>query len=168
MFVCLTTVCGQRYYNLQTDQIIYLTPNTTFNTNLNIPTYANDVTCTYIISKNEKESGLLALRILHFDLEKDFDFVLIGTGSSPSDVSSILAKLTGRPKLRTLTSTHSEVWLTFVTDSSGVSSGYEIDIYLYVEDKVAGIMNLYSIVSQLREESLFVRTDRDLHDWCQF
>ncbi len=57
----------------------------------------------------------------------NFDFLVIGYGDDPSDSITILVKLTGKPKLRTVL-VEDAVWLTFVTDSSGVESGYKIDI----------------------------------------
>ena len=67
------------------------------------------------------------MRIQYFDLETDYDFLIIGSGDDPSDSKSVLARLTGNPKLRTLTSTD-QVWLGFMTDSSGIATGYIIDV----------------------------------------
>ena len=77
---------------------------------------------------------LYVLRIVHFSLEKNFDFLLIGYGRDSSNLDSVLVSLSGTPKLRTLTSTDPDMWLTFLTDLSGQSSGYHLKLRLYTEN----------------------------------
>ena len=93
---------------------------------LQMHTYRNDILCVYSIFVSE--DAFTVLQITHFDLEKDYDYLVVGYGDNPSAISSLLAKLTGKPKLRTLTSTYQHTWVSFVSDSSGVSSGYDIII----------------------------------------
>ena len=128
--------CGTRNFQIGYNETIYLAPNTTFNADVGFDSYQNDVTCVYFITTFE--TSHIYLQITHFDLETGYDFLLIGYGDNPSDANSILAKLTGQPKLRTLTSSDSQLWIIFITDSSGVRSGYTIEFELLDEQFIAG------------------------------
>ena len=103
------------------NEIIYLSSNV----NDTFSTYRKDIACFYQITSNL--SAQISMRINYFDLESDFDFLIIGSGENPADQKSVLARLTGRPKLRTVTSTY-QVWLSFITDDSGIATGYAIDV----------------------------------------
>ena len=138
IFFYLLTACGQRFHKIQNNQTIYFEPNTTFNSDLQMDTYANDVVCVYSFAMTSL-GDLIVLRIIHFSLEKDYDFLIIGTGKDSSDFDSVLVKLTGKPKLHTLASTDSDMWLTFLSDLSGQSSGYQLTITLYPENLIDGI-----------------------------
>ena len=100
--------------------------------------YANDVVCVYSITMTSRDD-LFVLRIIHFSLEKDFDFLVIGSGKDSSKSDSILVMLTGKPKLRTLASADPDIWLTFLSDLSGQSSGYQLTLRLYPENLIDGI-----------------------------
>ena len=103
---------------------------------LHMHTYRNNILCVYTIFV--PEVALTILKITHCNLEKDYDFLVVGYGGNPSDINSILAKLTGKPKLRTLTSSDHHTWVSFVSDSSGVSSGYDIIIEIQSENNFKG------------------------------
>ena len=94
--------------------------------------YNNDVLCVYTIVTSQNDPILV--RILFFDTEEGYDFLLIGEGDNPADWDSMLAKLTGKSKLRTLLSSKSQLWLTFTTDSSGTATGYEVEINVIAND----------------------------------
>ena len=94
--------------------------------------YNNDALCVYTIVTSQNDPILV--RILFFDTEEGYDFLLIGEGDNPADWDSMLAKLTGKSKLRTLLSSKSQLWLTFTTDSSGTATGYEVEINVIAND----------------------------------
>ena len=98
--------------------------------------YTNDVLCVNTVTTSQNDPILV--RILFFDTEEGYDFLLIGEGNNPTDWDSILAKLTGKSKLRTLLSSESQLWLTFTTDSSGTATGYEVEINVIAYDLVSG------------------------------
>ena len=127
----IPTDCGPTQYNAAINESITLSSNITNTTWVKFLAshnlYQKDTTCFFQIKSTS--SAHISMRIQHFDLETDYDFLTIGSGDNPSDSKSVLARLTGNPKLRTLTSTH-QVWLVFTTDSSGIATGYTIDVYV--------------------------------------
>ena len=120
-------MCGTRNFHISTNESVHLLPATYNDTNLGIiEPYRSNTNCFYAVTTST--TYRLVVRIYHFDLEDGFDFLFIGYGDNPSDSSSILAKLTGTPKLRALTSLDNHVWFSFITDASGIASGYSINV----------------------------------------
>ncbi len=99
--------------------------------------YPNSIICIFTIYTTESQT-LILLRIIQFDLELGYDFLLVGFGQDANDDNTVLAKLTGKPKLRTLASSNSFVWLKFLTDPSRSAEGYEIDVKLIQEANIHG------------------------------
>ena len=120
-------MCGTRNFYIGTNEFAHLSSATYNNTNLGImQPYRSNTNCFNAVTTST--TYRLVVRICHFDLEDGFDFLFIGYGDNPSDSSSILAKLTGTPKLRALTSLDNHVWFSFITDASGIASGYSINV----------------------------------------
>ena len=120
-------VCGTKNFHFGTNESVHLLPATYNDTNLRIiESYRSNTNCFYAVTTST--TYRLLVRIYHFDLEEGFDFLFIGYGDNPSDSSSILAGLTGTPKLRALTSLDNHVWFSFITDASGIASGYRINV----------------------------------------
>ena len=126
-------------------------PNTTFNEMLQMHTYGNNILCVYTIVVSE--IALTIIQITHFDLEEDYDFLLVGYGDNPSDFNKVLAKLTGKSKLRTLTSSDHHTWVSFVSDSSGVSSGYDIIIEIKSGNTFHGTVHIFIYIVQPRSNT---------------
>ena len=124
------SACGIRNYILLNETITLQPVSKTENR----IQYQNDVLCVYFISSSLDSDNIL-LRIEEFNLELNFDFLIIGYGDDPSDSSTELVKLTGHPKLRTML-VEDAVWLAFVTDPSGVESGYKINIKIISDESI--------------------------------
>ena len=103
--------------------------------------YPDNIVCVYTIFTTETRV-LILLRIIKFDLELGYDYLLVGFGQDTNNDDTVLAKLTGKPKLRTLASNNSFVWLKFLTDPSRGAEGYEIDVILIQEGNIHGSINL--------------------------
>ena len=99
--------------------------------------YPNNIVCVYTIFTTESRV-LILLRMIQFDLELGYDYLLVGFGQDTNEDNAILAKLTGKPKLRTLASSNSFVWLKFLTDVSRGAKGYEIDVKIIQEGNIHG------------------------------
>ena len=108
---------------------------------MNYEYYPNNIVCAYTILTT-KSRVLILFRIIDFDLELGYDYLLVGFGQDTNDYNTVLAKLTGKPKLRTLASNNSFVWLKFLTDPSRGAKGYEIDVKLIQEGNIHGNNNL--------------------------
>ena len=102
--------------------------------------YNSDIICVYFITATH--SDFILVRINFFNTEEGYDFLLIGEGDNSADRSSILATLTGNPKLQALTSSNSKLWLTFTTDSSVETHGYELEIKRLAVDLINGRTNI--------------------------
>lgn len=68
------------------------------------------------------------MTIEDFQLEDGFDFLTVGNGDGFSaEIASTIAKLTGRIKLRTITSVDDSLWVQFVTDRTGTDGGFAVN-----------------------------------------
>ncbi|KAJ8021179.1 Lectin [Holothuria leucospilota] len=109
--------------------------------------YPNNASVTWTFAA---ASGLpLLLKIVHFDLESDYDFLTIGGASNPADVDSVMtyqygynkytrkpfemfANLTGNDDLLTQhlwRSDVSELWMHFESDSEVTHNGFEMVLF---------------------------------------
>ena len=133
----MLTVCGVRHYTLSADGNTTLTPvlSSTFKHGKEV--YKNNIFCYHDVTA-AADNQIIAIRIETFNLEDGFDFLHIGYGDNPSDQETTLASLSGKPKLRTLASTSNKVWLTFITDESGVDSGYMLSFSSIASDLLNG------------------------------
>ena len=148
--------CGKRAYELdpgENETTFTLSSITSYDAALGFETYHNNEVCVHTIITT---TGSVVGRIQQFDLEIDNDYLLIGLGTNPGSTNSILTRLTGKPKLRTLTAAKGEMWITFVSDYSGVASGYIIDFSWMGTKLNGGIFltfsqkrNRYEIIGEL-------------------
>ena len=89
--------------------------------------YSNDLICEWLVLSSSPDRKIV-LDIVDFEMENSYDFLIVGNGDNTADQGSTIAKLTGRLKLRTLTSMGSRLWLKVVSDRTGTRRGFKIDI----------------------------------------
>ena len=71
--------------------------------------------------------NVIRVDILDFELERGYDFMIVGNGDESTDKNSrITDKLTGKIKLKRLVSSGSKLWIEFHTDRTGLSRGFDI------------------------------------------
>ncbi|XP_072030188.1 tolloid-like protein 2 [Amphiura filiformis] len=80
--------------------------------------YGNNLVCEWSVSATELRR--IVIRIIDFEMEDVYDFLIIGDGENSVN-GSILVSLNGDIKLNTLTSTGSKMWIKLVTDQTGVA-----------------------------------------------
>ena len=61
-------------------------------------------------------------------MEDRYDFLIVGSGIQSSQSSTLIARLTGKTKILTLTSTGSEMWLQIATDRTGTDLGFSVNL----------------------------------------
>ena len=59
-------------------------------------------------------------------MERGYDFLIVGEGDNSADDDSVMARLTGIPKLRKMTSGGSKIWMKIATDRTGTRRGFKI------------------------------------------
>ncbi|XP_072018523.1 CUB and sushi domain-containing protein 3-like [Amphiura filiformis] len=115
--------CGVRNIYLRTDD---------FMTNLTSPGYPfgyrDDLICLWTVYG--RESRYIVIAILDFQMERGYDFLTIGNGEDSTSRASIVAKLTGDIKLRTISSSRLSMWLQVAADRTGTGKGFNIEISL--------------------------------------
>ena len=110
--------CGLRFINLGSDdEVVPLVspgyPNY----------YRNDLLCEWTVSAIG-ERKLLA-NIEHLDMEDGYDFLQLGNGERSSGDKSVIASMTGHVvKVRTVTSTASQMWIKVAADRTGTGTGF--------------------------------------------
>lgn len=88
--------------------------------------YPSDTNITYVI---RAEDGLVLLvNFTSFQTEFLFDTVTVGDGDDPYDEDSVLAKVAGLEIPGDVVSNSSQVWIRFVSDSSGNYPGFVANI----------------------------------------
>ena len=132
------SACGVKNFKLKNNEKITLEPEPAKKQH-----YVTNIVCLYRVIASDDPDQIL-LRINHFDLELDYDFLIIGHGDGLTpDKSTELVVLTGQPKLRTIVSP-GNVWLTLITDSSSFATGYNIDFRIIDEESLEGKSDTYS------------------------
>ena len=95
--------CGIRQIFLRTDD----------STNLTSPgfpaMYRDDLICHWTIIASDDNRCLV--EFITFHMEREYDFLVVGNGRDLRNGRSIIAKLTGDIKIRTLTSSANEMWM---------------------------------------------------------
>ncbi len=118
--------CGIRVIHLRVDDYI---------ANLTSPgfplPYRNDLICLWTI--RARDDRLTRLTFLTFQLEHDYDFLTVGTGVGQTSRDSIVARLTGVIKLRSMTLEEEKMWVQISTDRTGTDVGFHLEIYLVAE-----------------------------------
>ena len=89
-------------------------------------TYRNDLICEWIV--HSAGGRRIILDIIDFDMENKYDFLIVGNGENSAIKSSLIARLTGETKLRTLTSAEDTMWLKVASDRTGTRRGFEIEL----------------------------------------
>ncbi|XP_072022253.1 uncharacterized protein [Amphiura filiformis] len=96
-------------------------------TSANYPgNYLTDLLCSYLVES--VEGTPIVIDIMDFDLERNYDFLIIGDGEDPSDAESTIATLTGMVKIRRIVSLEHQIWIKFVSDRTGTRRGFDIHI----------------------------------------
>ncbi len=90
--------------------------------------YRNDLICRWIVTAIDAIEDIIWVKFITFDLERGYDFLQIGDGDDSSDESSLIGSFTGRLKLHVLSSNEFQLWIVIVTDSSGISQGFHIEV----------------------------------------
>ena len=88
--------------------------------------YRNELICEWIV--NAAGGRRIILDIIDFDMENRYDFLIVGNGENSAIKPSLIARLTGETKLRTLTSTEDTMWLKVASDRTGTRRGFEIEL----------------------------------------
>ena len=113
--------CGKRYINIGSGEEIVTLTSASFPLR-----YDNDILCTWTILATSNRHVLMTID--EFQLEDGFDFLSVGNGDSSSVGSeSTIAKLTGRIKLRAITSNEDSLWVNFATDQTGTDKGFAVN-----------------------------------------
>ena len=89
--------------------------------------YNNNLKCTYVLT-GDIENGYITVSIEEFQLENEVDYLDLGEGQSPNNQTSFLVRVTGKPKLKSVTSSTNKMWLFFRTDSSGNDGGFLLQL----------------------------------------
>ncbi|XP_038068496.1 uncharacterized protein LOC119737915 isoform X2 [Patiria miniata] len=106
--------CGRAFTDLPSGTIT--SPNF-----LDSKPYPNNAACVWTISLLDK-MALVELSFTTFDLERDQDFLVIGSGLTVNE--NILQWLTGQHDSRTVMSPTHEMWLHFISDESQSGQGF--------------------------------------------
>lgn len=113
--------CGKRYINIGSDEEIVTLTSASFPLH-----YDNDILCTWTIFATGNRHVLMSIE--EFQLEEGFDFLTVGNGDTSSLGSeSTIAELTGRIKLRSITSVEDSLWVKFATDHTGTEKGFAVN-----------------------------------------
>ncbi|XP_071498050.1 uncharacterized protein [Diadema antillarum] len=88
--------------------------------------YDNYVYTTWTASTHE--GWVITASFKDFELELDYDYLLIGDGLSPYQPGSLLANLTGLSIPDDVTSSGNAMWLLFTTDYSITYRGFEVEL----------------------------------------
>ena len=119
--LCSPGECGKRYINIGSDEETVTLTSASFPLH-----YDNDILCTWTILAIGNRHVLMTIG--EFQLEDGFDFLTVGNGDSSSVAGeSTIAKLTGRIKLRTITSGEDSLWVKFATDHTGTDKGFAVN-----------------------------------------
>ncbi|XP_072030432.1 uncharacterized protein [Amphiura filiformis] len=113
--------CGKRYIRIGSDEEVVILSSPGFP-----ELYRNEILCTWTVSATGSRHILLMIDT--FLLEDGFDFLSVGNGDSSAVGSeSTIVKLTGKIKLRTITSLLESMWLQFATDRTGRAKGFNVN-----------------------------------------
>ena len=63
-------------------------------------------------------------------METGFDFLTIGDGDDSMSSGSVVARLTGKIKLQTLTSSRIDMWIQVTADRTGADKGFNFELSL--------------------------------------
>ena len=89
--------------------------------------YRNDLVCEWTVSSTG--TSRITARIIDFEMEDGFDFLTFGNGEESSDdTANIIVRLTGITKIRSVTSSGSQMWINVATDRTGTERGFLIHI----------------------------------------
>ena len=114
--------CGARNIYLPIQETVNLTsPAYPMN-------YRDELNCQWLILIAEGAIPHILIAIIDFEMERGYDFVIIGEGEDPSDASTRIARLTGTIKLRRMTSQGAELWIQVVSDRTGTRRGFHFRI----------------------------------------
>ena len=107
--------------NLGSDEEIFELPSPNHPLN-----YPNDLICLWSVSciNGRRISASIATG---FNLEDGYDFLSFGDGEQ-ADVETIIAKLTGLSRVKTLTSAGESMWILMSTDRTGTNMGFVVDL----------------------------------------
>ena len=123
IFLFFSGECGVRNIYLRTDDFI---------TNLTSPGYPsgyrNDLNCLWTVFG--RQSRHIVVNILDFQMETGFDFLTIGNGHDSTSSGSVIARLSGKIKLQTLTSNRIDMWIQIAADRTGTGKGFNLELLL--------------------------------------
>ena len=88
--------------------------------------YGDDIDCEWKVTALDAPNILVS--VFAFDVERGYDFFMIGNTHNVENTSTTIALLTGVIKLRTLTSTGSQLWMRFKSDRSGRRQGFVLQL----------------------------------------
>ena len=113
--------CGSRDIYLGSDKeaVTLITPGYPI-------AYRNELICEWIV--NAAGGRRIIVDIIDFDMENKYDFLIVGNGENSAIKSSVIARLTGETRLRTLTSAEDTIWLKVASDRTGTGRGFEIEL----------------------------------------
>ncbi|XP_022102814.1 uncharacterized protein LOC110985794 isoform X3 [Acanthaster planci] len=88
--------------------------------------YPNNLDCVWKI-KLQDQTALVKLDFINFDVERDHDFLIIGSGLTVNE--NILKWMTGKldPPISSIVSPTNEMWLRFLSDESQGSRGFRAE-----------------------------------------
>ena len=114
--------CGLRFINLGSDDEVVPLISPGYPSN-----YRNDLLCEWTVSAIA-ERKLLA-NVEHLDMEDGYDFLHLGNGERSSGAKSVIASMTGHVvKVRTVTSTVSQMWIKVAADRTGTATGFMLHL----------------------------------------
>ncbi len=115
--------CGIRNIYLRTDDAVVNRTSPGYPTG-----YRDELICLWTVIG--LESRYIVISIFEFEMERGYDFLTIGNGRDSTSSASVVARLTGRIKLRTITSSHLTMWIQVTTDRTGGGTGFNLELSL--------------------------------------
>lgn len=88
--------------------------------------YRDELVCEWIVSAANNRR--IHVEIIDFEMERGYDFLILGDGVVSVDGKSTLATLTGTIKLNSLSSGGSTLWIKVATDRTGTSKGFRLEL----------------------------------------
>ncbi|XP_077864846.1 cubilin-like [Saccoglossus kowalevskii] len=89
--------------------------------------YGMNEYCKWIISSDSDQ--YIRVHVVLLDTEKNFDFLEIGEGNDPTDMSTRLLKASGNHADEVFFTLDSTVWMSFSSDGSRHGDGFTVDFY---------------------------------------
>ena len=102
--------------------------------------YADSANCIVFLQKqtsSSSSSSSFIIRIWHLDLERNYDFLMVGTGAQLTDESTFIY-LTSTLSPRSLIFPEETIWLRFKSDTSVNRGGFFLQVQIVSTENKTG------------------------------